>query len=53
VPLLLSGVLLMLLAIVLELLDLRRARATIEIEIREMETREVAEVERLPETGGG
>jgi hypothetical protein len=48
VPLLLSGVSLMLLAILLELLDLRRARATIE-----METRDVAGIERLPETGGG
>lgn len=36
VPLLLSGVSLMLIAIVLELLDLRMARATIEIESRDI-----------------
>ena len=36
VPLLLGGVLLMLVAIVLELLDLRRARATIEMETRDV-----------------
>ena len=36
VPLLLSGVSLMLLAIFLELLDLGRARATIEMEIRDV-----------------
>ena len=35
-PLLLGGVLLMLLAIVLELLELRRARATIELEGRDV-----------------
>jgi uncharacterized membrane protein len=35
-PLLLGGVFLMLLAIFLELLDLRKARATIEIESREL-----------------
>ena len=35
-PLLLGGVILMLMAIVLELLDLRKARATIEIESREV-----------------
>lgn len=36
VPLLLGGVSLMLIAIVLELLDLRRARATIEMETRDV-----------------
>jgi hypothetical protein len=37
VPLLLSGVSLMLVAIVLELLDLRRARTTIDMEIRDVD----------------
>ena len=37
-PLLIAGVLLMLIAIVMELLDLRKARATIEIESRDVVT---------------
>jgi predicted outer membrane lipoprotein len=40
-PLLLAGVFLMLTAIVLELLDLRKAEATIQVESREVESREV------------